>query len=231
MKKKEASARIKINHLLEEAGWRFFDDENGPANIQLEPNVKMSKADLTGLGENFDKVKNGFVDFLLLDDKGKPFIVLEAKAEDKDPLVGKEQAREYAKSLYLKYVILSNGNQHYFWNIYYMKSSFDLKEILYVPAEAHLWYLYAMIPIYLVLPFFQIMCRHMDIKMEKLFFLVTTGWVLFNFLLWIMGGEAYYDLPVIGDRIYAWYLFAGYFIWKYRRHIRISRWSIRTGRA
>ena len=118
MKKKEASARIKINHLLEEAGWRFFDDENGPANIQLEPNVKMSKADLTGLGENFDKVKNGFVDFLLLDDKGKPFIVLEAKAEDKDPLVGKEQAREYAKSLYLKYVILSNGNQHYFWNIY-----------------------------------------------------------------------------------------------------------------
>ena len=57
MKKKEASARIKINHLLEEAGWRFFDDENGPANIQLEPNVKMSKADLTGLGENFDKVE------------------------------------------------------------------------------------------------------------------------------------------------------------------------------
>ena len=57
MKKKEASARIKINRLLEEAGWRFFDDENGPANIQLEPNVKMSKADLTGLGENFDKVK------------------------------------------------------------------------------------------------------------------------------------------------------------------------------
>ena len=118
MKKKEASARIKINRLLEEAGWRFFDAENGPANIQLEPNVKMSKADLTGLGENFDEVKNGFVDFLLLDDKGKPFIVLEAKAEDKDPLVGKEQAREYAKSFYLKYVILSNGNQHYFWNIY-----------------------------------------------------------------------------------------------------------------
>ena len=81
MKKKEASARIKINRLLEEAGWRFFDDENGPANIQLEPNVKMSKADLTGLGENFDKVKNGFVDFLLLDDKGMmirltPFYIL-----------------------------------------------------------------------------------------------------------------------------------------------------------
>ena len=25
---KEAKARIKINRLLEEAGWRFFDEEN-----------------------------------------------------------------------------------------------------------------------------------------------------------------------------------------------------------
>ena len=118
MKAKEAKARIKINNLLAAAGWRFFDDENGPANIELEPAVKLTINTFNNLGENFDKVKNGFVDFLLLDDKGKPFIVLEAKSEDKDPLVGKEQAREYAKSLYVKYVILSNGNQHYFWNIY-----------------------------------------------------------------------------------------------------------------
>jgi len=33
--KKEASARIKINRLLEEAGWRFEDNKFGPANIQL----------------------------------------------------------------------------------------------------------------------------------------------------------------------------------------------------
>ena len=40
MKSKEAKARIKINKLLEEAGWRFLDDKNGPANIQVEPNIK-----------------------------------------------------------------------------------------------------------------------------------------------------------------------------------------------
>ena len=33
MSAKEAKARIKINKLLEAAGWRFFDDENGSANI------------------------------------------------------------------------------------------------------------------------------------------------------------------------------------------------------
>ena len=117
MKQKEAKARIKINKLLEEAGWRFFDDGDLPANIQLEPNVKLTKKQFDEFGEDFNNTKNGFIDFLLLDDKSRPFIVLEAKSEDKDPLVGKEQAREYAKSVYVKWVILSNGNQHYLWNI------------------------------------------------------------------------------------------------------------------
>jgi type I restriction enzyme R subunit len=117
MAAKEAKARIKINDLLKDSGWRFFDDGNKDANIQVETNCKMSHKQIDDMGENFDKVKNGFVDFLLLDDRGKPFIVLEAKSEDKDPLIGKEQARDYAKSLYVKYVILSNGNLHYFWNI------------------------------------------------------------------------------------------------------------------
>ena len=118
MKSKEAKARIKINKLLEEAGWRFFDNEKGSANIQLEANTKISKEQIDDYGENFENVKNGFIDFLLLDDNGKPFIVLEAKSEDLDPLVGKEQARKYAQSQFVKYVILSNGNLHYFWNIY-----------------------------------------------------------------------------------------------------------------
>ena len=36
---KEATARIKINKLLEAAGWRFFAEGNAPANIRLEPSV------------------------------------------------------------------------------------------------------------------------------------------------------------------------------------------------
>jgi type I restriction enzyme R subunit len=114
---KEAAARIKINKLLEIAGWRFFTDANGPANIQLEPSVTVKKQDLDALGENFEKASKGFIDFLLLNEKGFPFIVLEAKSEDKSPLVGKEQARKYAKSQNCRFVILSNGNLHYFWDL------------------------------------------------------------------------------------------------------------------
>ena len=117
MSAKEATARIKINELLREAGWRFFDDQNGPANIVLEPNVKITARKLAALGENFETTANGFVDFLLLDAKGFPFIVLEAKSEDKNPLVGKEQARKYARSQNCRFVMLSNGNLHYFWDL------------------------------------------------------------------------------------------------------------------
>jgi len=117
MPDKEATARIKINKLLEAAGWRFFQDGNAPANIRLEPSVTIKSADLDALGDNFEKTTKGFVDFLLLDAKGFPLLVLEAKAEDKNPLVAKEQARKYARSQNCRFVILSNGNLHYFWDL------------------------------------------------------------------------------------------------------------------
>ena len=114
---KEATARIKINKLLEAAGWRFFAEGDAAANIRLEPSVTIKSTDLDALGENFEKIERGFVDFLLLDAKGFPLLVLEAKAEAKSPLVGKEQARKYARNYNCRFVILSNGNLHYFWDL------------------------------------------------------------------------------------------------------------------
>ncbi len=79
---KEAKARIKINKLLEQAGWRFFDSEKGQANISLEPNVKLTQKEIDAFGEDFESTKNGFIDFLLLDEKGFPLVILEAKKEE-----------------------------------------------------------------------------------------------------------------------------------------------------
>ncbi|MCX7985751.1 MAG: DEAD/DEAH box helicase family protein [Bacteroidales bacterium] len=117
MSEKEAKARIKINKLLEEAGWRLLDDEKGKANVMLENNVKLTSQKMNELGENFEKTTRGFVDFLLLDEHGFPIAVLEAKAENKNPLFGKEQARTYAVAQHCRFVILSNGNIHYLWDL------------------------------------------------------------------------------------------------------------------
>lgn len=114
---KEAKARIKINKLLEEAGWRFFDSKKGRANIVLENKTKLTQTELDEFGEDFEKTINGFIDYLLLDNKGFPFIVLEAKKEEINPLFAKEQARKYAQSQNCRFIILSNGNLHYFWDL------------------------------------------------------------------------------------------------------------------
>jgi type I restriction enzyme R subunit len=109
----EAKARIKINKLLEEAGWRFEDEGEKKANIKLEAGVR-----LTDLGDDFEHTTNGYIDYLLLDDKNFPLCVLEAKKESIHPLSAKEsQARPYATGQNCRFVILSNGVSHYLWDI------------------------------------------------------------------------------------------------------------------
>jgi type I restriction enzyme R subunit len=117
MENNEATARIKINKLLEASGWRFFAESGQPANICLETGVRLISSDLDAFGANFEKTKRGVIDFLLLNDRGLPFIVLEAKARSIHPLVGKEQARKYAQAQNCRFVILSNGDLHYFWDL------------------------------------------------------------------------------------------------------------------
>ena len=113
----EATARIKINGLLEKAAWRFFPEGDNPANIQLEPGVALKPSDLGQIGNDFEKTEKGFIDYLLLDERGFPLVVLEAKSEKLQPLAGKEQARRYARSKNCRFVILSNGILHYFWDL------------------------------------------------------------------------------------------------------------------
>ena len=114
---KEAKARIIINKLLEEAGWRFFDGEAGPANILLENYVKITQQQIDAWGNDFEKTSSGSLDFLLLDNNNKPFCVLEAKRESLHPLTAKEQARKYANTVGAQFIILSNGIVHYLWDL------------------------------------------------------------------------------------------------------------------
>lgn len=98
MPNNEAAARIKINRLLDVAGWRFFPENGHSANVCLEPGVTIKTTDLDALGSDFETTTKDYADFLLLDAKSFPLVVLEAKAEGRNFLVSKEQARKYARS-------------------------------------------------------------------------------------------------------------------------------------
>ena len=95
----EASARIIIDKLLRESGWVLPGDD-GKVNVETET-----------------RNDSGFADYTLLDSKGSYLCIIEAKRELKSPLDGKEQARRYADSLGCRFVILSNGIQHYQWDL------------------------------------------------------------------------------------------------------------------
>ena len=95
----EANARIVIDKLLRESDWVLSGDD-GVVNVDTE---KQNEA--------------GFADYVLKNSSDFPLCIVEAKKSLISPLVGKEQARGYAESLNCRFVILSNGVSHYFWDI------------------------------------------------------------------------------------------------------------------
>ena len=96
---KEAGSRIVIDKLLNDSGWIL---PGGDGKVNVEP-------ELTN--------KKGSADYVLMDSSGFPVCVIEAKRELKSPLDGKEQARGYADALNCRFVILSNGVNHYQWDL------------------------------------------------------------------------------------------------------------------
>ena len=95
----EANARIIIDKLLRESEWILAGDD-GIVNVETEM-----------------QNQSGFADYVLKDSSDFPICIIEAKKEIVSPLVGKEQARAYAQSLNCRFVILSNGISHFFWDI------------------------------------------------------------------------------------------------------------------
>lgn len=92
----EAFSRVLIDKALEYSGWDLLD----PKQVRFEYNNQAGRAD-----------------YLLNDSLGRSLCVLEGKREDKDPYDAKEQARGYANNLKAPFIILSNGREHWFWNL------------------------------------------------------------------------------------------------------------------
>ena len=95
----EANSRIIIDKLLRESEWVLSGDD-GMVNVETEMQNQA-----------------GFADYVLKDRSDSPLCIIEAKKKLVSPLTGKEQARGYAESLNCRFVILSNGVSHYFWDI------------------------------------------------------------------------------------------------------------------
>ncbi|MGB7329459.1 MAG: DEAD/DEAH box helicase family protein [Rubripirellula sp.] len=102
----EAETRDRwIDELLKESGWPLDQNRDREFPVTGMPSTK---------GE-------GFVDYVLWGDDGKPLAVVEAKRTRRDPRVGEQQAKLYADCLEAMYgqrpiIFYSNGYEHWIWD-------------------------------------------------------------------------------------------------------------------
>lgn len=117
---KETDARILIDDQLRAAGWNPADKSHvltevlvtgGVLNV-AEPNTRATVL-TTADG---DMVPTGRADYVLLDQRGRPLAIIEAKRQAIHPYVAKQQALPYAKQIGAPFIFLTNGELIYFWD-------------------------------------------------------------------------------------------------------------------
>jgi type I restriction enzyme R subunit len=114
--------KLYIDILLREAGWNV-----DAQNVQEYP-LKACMPQASG------NLGDGFVDYVLWGDDGKPLALVEAKKTKRDPRVGQHQAKLYADGLQKEFgqrpvIFYSNGYQTWIWD-----------DVDYAPREVYGFY-------------------------------------------------------------------------------------------
>lgn len=114
----------KIDVQLNKSGWNVKDK----SKIRLEVDTKQSNFKNRDYKVVSETLKNDdeskYADYLLLDSKGDPLAIIEAKRTTKDPIIGQKQAEQYAMDIKKQtgkdvFLFLSSGYQNIFWNYPY----------------------------------------------------------------------------------------------------------------
>lgn len=119
----EADARIVIDDLLRQAGWDPADKSQVLTEFQISlPISKITEPRAQyGVGPtrrtpDGDEIPTGRADYVLLDRRGRPLAIIEAKRSAIEPYTAKQQALPYAKKIGSPFIFLTNGELIYFWD-------------------------------------------------------------------------------------------------------------------
>ncbi len=115
----------KIDPILKQAGWNMDD----LSQVIVEIDTKQSdfvKRDYKTFEETFvNNEEKAYADYLLLDSKGDPLAIIEAKKTSKDPITGQRQAEGYADDIKKQtghevFIFLTNGYEILLVDVQYM---------------------------------------------------------------------------------------------------------------
>lgn len=118
----ELQTRItKINVALEEAGWKVRNKAMVWEEVDTRQSEFRSGNYLTHDDTYENEQESRYADYLLIDSKGNPLAVIEAKRTTKDPVTGQKQAEGYADDIKKQtgkdlFIFFTNGYEIWFWN-------------------------------------------------------------------------------------------------------------------
>jgi type I restriction enzyme R subunit len=113
--------RDKIDNLLEKSGWIIKDRTRVYEEVDTKQSDFISAIYKTVSQTLKDPEKHAYADYVLLDSKGFPLAVVEAKRSSIDALLGQRQAEGYAEDIKEQtgkdiFIFLTNGYEIWFWN-------------------------------------------------------------------------------------------------------------------
>lgn len=133
-------------------------------------------------------------------------------------LISKKHTKEKYISRIVKMVIVLAiwTLVYYLWEIFYLGGTPNsILTLLYGPDRTLLWFMYAIIALYIALPFISKMMKNLTKKEEDLF---ITLWLIFSgasyILKLIVTPESEYPIPMISAAYYLGYFVIGHIIYK-----------------
>jgi len=119
----EADARIVIDDLLRQAGWDPADKSQVLTERSVQSSSLFVAEPLAVYGKEAvqqtadrDEIPTGRADYVLMDRRGRPLAIIEAKRNAIQPYTAKQQALPYAKTIDAPFIFLTNGEIIYFWD-------------------------------------------------------------------------------------------------------------------
>src|SRR5664280_514168 len=113
--------RDKINKMLEKSGWLVRDRTKVYEEVDTKQSDFNSGKYKTVSQTLKDPEEHAYADYLLLDSKGMPLAIIEAKKTSKDSILGQRQAEGYVDDIKKQtgkdtFIFLTNGYDIWFWN-------------------------------------------------------------------------------------------------------------------
>lgn len=110
------------------------------------------------------------------------------------------------------------------WDYFYLGEIYSFKGLFSTPVRVHFWYLYVMIGIYVTVPLWQKLVSGDSKKLMKYFSIVFLILLPVNFILDFSHLRVTYEVPLLGNAVYACYFIMGYVIRHYIDEIKIKKW-------